>query len=65
MNYFESQKFQDTIKGAEKLAIKLRQSPKNNTYENYGQKEITKFIDSIKDYSAQGAALEVFAKYNF
>lgn len=47
------------------LCRKLKASPKYNTYENYGQKEIRKFLDSIKNYSEQGRALEIFSKNGF
>lgn len=50
---------------AQKLCDKLKASPKFNTYENYGQKEIRNFLDSIKDYTEQGEALEVFNKNGF
>lgn len=52
-------------KQANALIKKLKNSPKFNTYENYGQKEIRKFLDGVKDYSEQGRALELFNKAGF
>lgn len=54
-----------TTEKAQQLCNKLKASPKFNTYENYGQKEKRKFLDSIKDYTEQGEALEVFYKNGF
>lgn len=53
------------IKQAEKLCQKLRNSPKNDTYENYGQKEIRKFLDSVSDYHTRCKVQDVFTKYGF
>ena len=54
-----------TKEKAQKLCDKLKASKKFNTYENYGQKEKRNFLDSIKDYTEQGEALEVFNKNGF
>lgn len=54
-----------TEQKALELVRKLKASPKYNTYENYGQKEIRKFLDSIDDYREQGRVLEIFYQNGF